>query len=355
MRRLLGVLAVAAIVLAGALVLLRPDGPSPAMAATAASDDTIDKVLVISVDGLNPDALRALGREGTPALHRVMREGPFTLNARTSYERTRTLPNHTGMLTGRFIDRSAHGHGVWFNDDDAGTTVHAAAGEYVASTFDVVHDRGLKTALLATKEKFALYDRTWSAGGRADTVGTDNGRDKISRYVHSSDENALIEATTTRLLASTGPRYTFLHLAAPDLAGHAHGFMGAAYLDAVRAIDARIGRLMRTVRENPGLADHLAVIITSDHGGKAASHEDPAVATNYTVPFLVWGKGMPAGVDLYSFNAAYADPGTSRPTYAAAGQPIRNSSAANLALDLLDLSAVPGSQVDTGFTLHAYR
>ncbi|HVQ19387.1 MAG TPA: hypothetical protein VMT27_10190, partial [Actinomycetes bacterium] len=86
-----------------------------------------------------------LGRSGAP-------------NARTAREQTRTLPNHTGMLTGRRIDDRRGGHGVTFNSD-TGTTVHRAAGEYVTSVFDVVHDRGGSTALFTAKKKFALYLR----------------------------------------------------------------------------------------------------------------------------------------------------------------------------------------------------
>lgn len=354
-RRVLGIQIACAIVLAALLATLRPGGGDGIALSATASDDHIDRVLVVSVDGLNPDALRKLGSSGTPALHRVMAEGPSTLNARTSYERTRTLPNHTGMLTGRFINRSADGHGVWFNDDDAGTTVHAAAGEYVKSVFDVVHDRGGRTALLTAKDKFALYNRTWSENGARDLVGANNGRDKISRYRYSAYEDRLTDEAITRLLDSAGPRYTFLHYAAPDRAGHRYGFMGSTYLDAVRKVDARIGRIMAKVRATAALRDHLAVIITSDHGGYGSTHEDRTLPTSYTVPFLVWGKGMPAGADLYAINPSYADPGTSRPTYAASEQPIRNSAAANLAMDLLDLPKVPGSQVDTSFSLRAFR
>ena len=46
-----------------------------------------------------------LGAAGAPTFHRLLDEGAGTLNARTEYEQTVTLPNHTGMMTGRRIDR----------------------------------------------------------------------------------------------------------------------------------------------------------------------------------------------------------------------------------------------------------
>ncbi len=44
------------------------------------------------------------------------------------------------------------------------------------------------------------------------------------------------------------------------------------------------------------------------------------------------------------------DPGTGRPGYAAARRPLRNAAVGNLALDALDLPAIPGSQLS--FTKH---
>jgi hypothetical protein len=58
------------------------------------------------------------------------------------------------------------------------------------------------------------------------------------------------------------------------------------------------------------------------------------------------GGGVPAGVDLYSLNPTYADPGTARPGYAAPRQPIRNGDVGNLVLDVLGFPAIPGSELD---------
>ncbi len=323
--------------------------PTPAPASTpavapSADADAIDKVLAISVDGLNPDAISQLGPSGAPAFHRMMREGASTLNARTEYEQTQTLPNHTGMLTSRRIDRTHGGHGVTINTD-TGTTVHKRAHHYVASVFDVVHDRGGSTALFAAKTKFALYDRTWNTEGRDDTVGQDNGRRKIDRVTLDENNTRLVAALNAEL--RTDPRtFTFLHVALPDAAGHAHGFMGPEYLDAVRQTDRLLGSVLDTVAARPALKAQLLVVLTADHGGSGGtSHTDPAKPADYRVPFLAWGPRVPADTDLYALNPSFADPGGRRPTYTGR-QPIRNGVLANLATDALDLPPVPGSTLD---------
>jgi len=332
----------AALALAGALVAgCGTTTTDRAQAARAPSaDDAVDFVVAISVDGLNPDAIRKLGPGGTPALHRLLAEGAGTLNARTERERTRTLPNHTGMVTGRPI-AGPSGHGIAFNEDNGGT-VRASAGHYVASVFDVVHDRGGSTAFYSAKDKLNLLDRSWDAAhGAPDRVAPDDGPDKVDRYLLGTER-----ANVTRLLArlhSEPDELSFVHLAQPDTAGHASGFMSPAYLDAVRAADRQVGRILTAVREDAGLRARVAVVLTADHGGLGSSHADPAKAFNYTVPFLVWGPGVAKGADLYALNAdRRRRPGTTRPSYDGV-PPVRNGEVANLVTDLLDLPDVPGS------------
>lgn len=308
----------------------------------ASVDDAVDYVVAISIDGLNPDAIRTLGEDRTPALHRLIREGATTLNARSQYELTVTLPNHTGMVTGRRVNAKRGGHGVTFNEDN-GTNVHRHAREYVASMFDVAHDNGLGTAIYTAKDKFNVLDRSWTRRtGARDRTGTNNGRDKISRY-HLDAE----PTNTTRLIHRLTTRpdgLSFVHIAYPDRTGHEYGFMSPTYLNAVQAADKEVGRILDTIANNAHLSAHTNVILTADHGGIPGSenHSLRTHSANYTVPFMVWGIGVPPATDLYALNATRRDPGTSRPNYAGT-QPIRNGEVANLALDLLDLPAVPDS------------
>lgn len=319
-------------------------------AGTVQSNDTILCVIHISVDGLRPDAVTNLGPQHLPNFYRLRVEGTFTDNARTDYDFTVTLPNHVCMVTSRGVN-SPDGHNVNFNSDN-GSTIEAAHGSYVAGVFDVVHDHGFSTAMYASKSKFAFIDRSYNGdNGAPDVVGEDNGRDKIDAYVYYSN-TATLTNTYIADMASAPYTYSFVHFTDPDSEGHSSGWMSVPYHNVVIAVDGFIGQIFDLVDDDPALAGKTAIIVTADHGGSGTGHGANTVSEHYTIPFYVWGPGIPAGVDLYSLNEpGREDPGTLRPDYQAQPQPIRDGDAANLALDLLGLGAVPGSAINDAHDL----
>lgn len=301
-------------------------------ASTAASRTT---VILISVDGLNPSAITVLNRSGrVPTLRRLIAEGTYTMNARTAYEQTNTLPNHTSQLTGLPIAGKS-GHHVTFNTSRGGTLA-SLNGRYVPGIFDRVHDAGLSTMLLAEKSKFAFLVRSWRA------------KLDVTRIAGAS---TLTKVLLDRL-ATDPPNLAFLHIAAADSAGHGddrYGFMGPRYLDAVARVDRQLGRIVAAIEASKALRARTTLVLTADHGGrgtdrqKGLGHRNPKVFANYRIPFLAWGPGIAARADLYAVNgAARRNPGTSRPSYVGT-QPVRNLDAADLVLSLLGLKPLPGT------------
>jgi len=289
-------------------------------------DDT--QVLAISLDGLTPAAIRWLGREGTPQLHRLFGQGAGTLNARTQVEQTVTLPNHTSMVTGRRIKAKRGGHGVTWNTHRPGSTVHKAAGEVVGSVFTKVHDAGGRTAVFSTKEKSSIFKRSWPGS--------------VDRSVIKEGRDAAVVKIARRDLLRRDRAFRFVHLGLADATGHAHGWMGDRYLAAVQRLDRLVGRLVRTVRRHDELSSTV-IVLTADHGGVPGTrdHGDAGRLADYRVPFVIWGAGVDHG-DLYAMNPTYADPGGRRVRFSGA-QPVRNGDLANLATALLGVGPVSES------------
>lgn len=343
-----------------ALALLGPsfqDAPATALA----PQRTFENVVVISVDGLRSDALLAVSAKALPAFARLQ-NGASTLNARTDPDWTITLPNHTAMMTGRFVEGPA-GHAWRKNDDaDEGETLERNKQGYVTSFFDVAHDRGVETGLFAGKTKFSIFDVSWNAEhGAPDTTGVDDGRDKLDRYVFDLDTPKLVDGLLEALRREPAkPRLLFVHLAEPDRAGHAFGWdvsKGSRYMRAVQAVDVEVARILDAIEGSP-LATKTAVILTADHGGGAPwkSHDQKHMWIDYIIPFLVWTGPLDEARDLYALNhATRADPGLTQPAREFDGlPPIRNGDVANLALELLGLPAVPGSTIGASQDLRVF-
>lgn len=317
----------------------------------------VSYVVHVSVDGLNAIYLhQALSNAPAdyPTFMRLRREAAFTLNARCDVTKSETLPNHTCMITGRPVDQvegqpeTAH-HGFSANTDKPSWTLHNQGNKavpYIASVFDVVHDNGQSTLLVSGKEKFALYQKSYDAtNGAADTVGEDNGKNKIDHALIQTTKSDTLVAYWKKEMFAKPLTYSFIHMPEPDTVGHAKGWGGSEWMDALKQVDHYLAQILETVKGNAATSNKTTVIITADHGGGSPTktHVNPKERLNYTIPFFVYGPGWEGGKDLYSYFSNRRDPGTEQLPYSAEQQPIRNGDSGNLALTLLGLPSIPGS------------
>jgi predicted AlkP superfamily pyrophosphatase or phosphodiesterase len=243
---------------------------APVNATPAVLPGVTRHVLLVSVDGLRPDAIAEF--EAATML-RLMREGTYTLNART-IDPSKTLPSHTSMLTGEPPER----HQVLWND------VTAAERDVIElpNIFSVARSRGYRTAAFFSKAKFQPLQRE----GTLDFSQAPGGW--FGRW--SSDRTVRDAA---KYLADARPNLLFVHLTDPDAAGHRSGWMGEAYGEAVRVADAALGRLLQAASATYG-AGNYSVIVTADHGGHGTNH-GTADPRDVTIPWIAWGRGVKPG------------------------------------------------------------
>ncbi|HEV2148497.1 MAG TPA: alkaline phosphatase family protein [Longimicrobiaceae bacterium] len=226
-------------------------------------------VVVISVDGLRPDAIEAAG---AVHLRRLMDEGAYTLQARTITP-SKTLPSHTSMLTGV----SPAKHGITWNDDRVDETGRVG----VPTVFDLADSAGLRTAAFFGKAKFrhlvgAGDPGFWASVPRgAEVLLAPRMVEDVERYLKYRD-----------------PELLFVHVSDPDIAGHSTGWMSAPYRAAVRRADAAVGRILRAARARYG--DDMVLIVTADHGGHSRTHGTESI-DDMTIPWIAWGKGITPG------------------------------------------------------------
>jgi len=323
----------------------REPGAGAAPDAAAAGHPRYQHVLMISVDGLRPEAAAGPGGAALPGFARLL-AGAATLDARTDPDWTITLPNHTGMLTGRCTEGEA-GHHWRLNDlPPPGQRLRGEVG----GVFDAAAAAGLRCALFASKPKFVLYPRSWNGVDAARAAGPIHEYDILG---DAAGTLAAVRAFWEQPAAAAGS-LAFAHLRDTDTAGHDHGWdldPASPYSAAVARVDAALTATFDWLDARPEFRARTAIILTTDHGGGTPfknHHGEGRAATNYVIPFLVWtGDGRARG-DLYDANPrTRARPGALDPRRDDPGPPpIRNADAANLALALLGLAPIPGSTVN---------
>lgn len=241
--------------------------PSPAQGLVT------DHVVVISVDGLRPDAIEKFGAR---TMMMMMREGSYSLQAQTIMP-SRTLPSHTSMLTGVEPD----GHGITWNSDQT----HSHGTVDALTIFGAAREKGFRTAAFFSKSKFHHLQVAGSLDHTAAPRGS-NGKwtaGRTTEYV----ENYLERAR---------PNLLFVHIAEPDYVGHTLGWMSWAYKHAVRTADKAVAEVIEESDRAFGRGNYT-LILTADHGGHGRDHgtDDPR---DTTIPWIVWGKGVRGGTEL---------------------------------------------------------
>jgi arylsulfatase A-like enzyme len=234
--------------------------PVPVQSPVGLPTATPARVAIISIDGLRPDAILAVGARNILAL---ASRGAYSWRAQTVLP-SETLPSHVSMLSGF----TPEAHGIIWDDYVVGRPIT------VPTIFSVARGLGRRTALIAGKAKFAHFCE--GAGGGGCVISSRGDDDVASSAVGRPDVDLL-----------------FVHLPDVDLTGHSDGWMTDSYLAAVRRADLAVGQILSS------LPADTTVILSADHGGHLNGH-GTSQQSDMTIPWIIAGPRIAQGRQLSS-------------------------------------------------------
>ncbi len=255
--------------------------PPPTVTATEIPQPVIERVLIITVDGLRPEPISF---DLMPNLLSLMEQGVYSLTAQTIYPSS-TLPAHASMFTSMCPDK----HGVDWND-------YFPKRGYANSPtlFEIAHEAGLKTVMIVSKEKLQQITRPES----------------IDVFKFVNDRDSVVAEASAPIIAE-GFDLMLIHLSLVDILGHEYGWLSPDYFIGAHRADEAIGMILAALDE-AGIRQGTLIIVTADHGGHETSHGGSS-AEEMTVPWILSEASLisgeiqrPIGIVDTAATAAYA-------------------------------------------------
>lgn len=265
-------------------------------ASVASAADSDRRVVVVVFDGMRPDFITA---DTAPNLWRLANEGVFFAHHHPVFL-SATEVNGTAMATGTFPARSSIVANVEFRPDihsqmPVGTEIpevivrgdQVSRGQYLLAptVAEILHARGLPTAIAGSKQVVLLHDRAprENATGvaaspivyegavrpRSLAAGLAQSAGRFPEIGASLDKMDRDAWTTNALLGTLWknevPPFSLLWLAEPDASQHATGPGSAQSLAAIKSSDHKLGLVLAEL-EKRSLRGVTDVMVVSDHG-----------------------------------------------------------------------------------------
>ncbi len=232
--------------------------------AYSCSDNKAEYALIITIDGLRPDAI---DKTDAPNLDSLINKGSYTPSAKT-VEIAKTLPTHTSLVTGLTPKR----HGMTKNKYSK-TLGHTE----FETIFTVAKKNGLGTALFVGKDKLSYINVPGTTDHYESTDESDDSVQKLTQsYITYMREHK--------------PILTLVHFPYPDLTGHRKGWMSDEYLESVESVDKALGTIVESLKD-AGIFQSIFIVITSDHGGEGINH-GAHIPHSIDIPWLALGKNV---------------------------------------------------------------
>lgn len=244
-------------------------GPQPMCATpppSAAPRPIADHVIILSEDGLRPDALK---QAKAPVHRALMREGAFTMRARTIRDAS-TLPSHAAMLSGFDVRE----HGLTWNSWQP----HRGFIK-VPTVFSVAHEAGKGSAAFVGKRKLQHIAQPGS----------------VTIFSHPGYFCRKVVVQAAAHFREKRPQIQFVHFSDPDESGHSEGWMSDDQLAAIGTTDSCLSKLVAAIKETD--PDRTLLIISSDHGGRGRNHSGSR-EEDRVIPWIAWGAGVRPGHEI---------------------------------------------------------
>jgi arylsulfatase A-like enzyme len=223
------------------------------LTAGAGYSQSVDTVLIISIDALHPDALV---KGITPVIGGLMKQGIYTLTGQ-SVDPPKTLIAHTAMFTG--LEPSANGK----TDNE-----WKPGGQRVTmpTVFNTAKRLGYRTAFFYSKPKLGYL-----VNGAVDehALSPDDGVDRARAFI-----------------SKRGRTFVVLHLSGLEYDGMEYGWLSKEYLDTFAEIDRELAPLF----DDAGKRGRYLIIVTSDHGGHDRQH-GTSHPDDFRVPLIIASEG----------------------------------------------------------------
>lgn len=225
----------------------------------------MNKVILISVDGMRPDGFLACKN---PYIEQMMENSYYTLDGKTVLPSV-TLPCHMSL----FHSVPPQRHGIT-------TNLYLPMARPINGLFEQLH---------AAKKICAMY-YGWGQLRDVATPATVTFAQCINarRSGIDSSDTALTDSALERIHQSK-PDFVFLYMVETDeKGGHDNGWMTEAYLNRISIAVDNIKRVMEEC------GDEYTVIVTADHGGHDRTHGTD-LPEDTTIPMFYFGKQFEAG------------------------------------------------------------
>ncbi|MCL4273697.1 MAG: alkaline phosphatase family protein [Anaerolineales bacterium] len=218
------------------------------------------RVLILSIDGLRPDAIALAYMNNLLAL---MESSAYSLTAQT-IRPSATLPAHVSMLSGQCPRK----HGVNWND-----YMPEFGYAQVTDLFDIAHAAGLKTVMYVGKEKLRQITEPEST----------------DVYEFIPDRDLVI---VERLLENFPADFDlmFVHFPTADWMGHLYGWLSPEQFSVLFRADQALGNLLAEL-DARGIREETLIIVTADHGGHDFIHGSN-LPEDMTIPWIAFGAGV---------------------------------------------------------------